>query len=157
MRPVRALALSSIGAVAGFAGAAALLKRALPSRGDESSDEVALVAIFDGIDLKSRAAAFKGGSLLAWFGGIAVDLREATLAPGAHLSVHTLCGGIAVRVPAGWRLESTVQTVAGGVDVRAAAESPDAPTLTLDGFALFGGIAVGARSPTGDDPVSTDT
>ena len=157
MRPIRALSLVTLGVFAGFVAAAAALRRVLPSRGDAGSDEVALVAVLNGVQLKSRATAFRGGTMLAWFGGIAVDLREATLAPGAHLSVHTLCGGIAVRVPAGWRLESTVQTVAGGVDVRAAAESPDAPTLTLDGFALFGGIAVGARSPTGDDPVSTDT
>ena len=158
MRPIRAIALTSVGAVAGFAGAAALLKRALPSRGDESSDELALVAIFDGIDLKNRASAFRGGSVLAWFGGVAVDLREATLAPGAHLSVHTLFGGVAIRVPAGWRLESTLHAAAGGVDVRAgAAEDPDAPTLTLAGFALFGGIAVGARGPTDDSPGSPDT
>ena len=101
MRPIRAFALTGFGAVAGFAGAAAVAKRALPSRGDESSDELALVAIFDGIDLKSRAAAFRGGSVLAWFGGVALDLREAALAPDAHLSVHALFGGIAIRVPRG--------------------------------------------------------
>ena len=97
--------------------------------------------------------------MLAWFGGVAIDLREAALAPGAHLSVHALFGGIAIRVPPGWRLETNVHTVAGGVDVRAAeAEGPDAPTLTLDGFALFGGIAVGAKLPSdGDDRRSPDT
>ena len=84
--------------------------------------------------------------MLAWFGGIALDLREATLAPGAHLSVHTVFGGVAIRVPEGWRLESDLQALAGGVDARGAGdESPDAPTLTLDGRALFGGIFVGAR------------
>ena len=39
--------------------AAAFIKRALPSRGDEESDELTLVAVFDGIDLKSRAKASK--------------------------------------------------------------------------------------------------
>ncbi len=63
--------------------AAGFVKRALPSRGDEESEELALVAVFDGIDLKSRAKGFKGGSVLAWFGGIALDRREAELAPGA--------------------------------------------------------------------------
>lgn len=146
MRLVRGLALTTLGFFGGFAAAAAAAKRALPSRGDEESDEVALVAIFDGIELKSRASAFRGGSMLAWYGGIAVDLREATLAPGAHLSVHALFGGVAIRVPAGWRLESSLHAAAGGVEVRAAEpDDPDAPTLTLDGFALFGGIAVGAR------------
>ena len=55
------------------------VKRAMPSRGDEDSDEVSLVAIFDGVKLESRAKAFKGGSMLAWFGGIDVDLTEVEL------------------------------------------------------------------------------
>lgn len=147
MRLFRTLALLEIGAWAGMATAAAFVKRAVPSRGDEESDEVALVAVFDGVDLKNRAKAFRGGSMFAWFGGVAVDLREAGLAPDAHLSVHTLFGGIAVRVPEGWRVESGVRAIAGGVDVRTPAQDdPEAPTLKVDGLALFGGIAIGAKA-----------
>ena len=143
MRALRAVGLVLLGAWAGVAAAAAFAKRALPSRGDQESDELALVAIFDGIDLKSRATAFRGGSMLAWFGGIAVDLREAALAPdGAALTVHALCGGVAIRVPDGWHVESSAKAFAGGVETRGAADE-DAPTLTVDGYALFGGIAVG--------------
>jgi hypothetical protein len=151
VRPIRALALIVVGSVAGFMAAAAFVKRALPSRGDEASDELALVSVFDGIDLTSRATAFRGGSVLAWYGGVSLDLREATLAPDAHLSVHTLFGGLAIRVPPEWRVESSLTAIAGGVDVRQGAESPEAPTLTIDGRALFGGIAVGARAPNSDD------
>jgi hypothetical protein len=146
MRVLRALALVTVGFYAGVAAAGAVMKRVLPSRGDEESDEVALVAIFDGVALKSRATAFRGGSMLAWFGGVAVDLREATLAPDAHLSVHSLFGGVAIRVPPGWRIESSAKAVSGGVAIGVPAnDDPAAPTLTLDGFALFGGIAVGAK------------
>ena len=158
VRPIRALALTTIGSVAGFMAAAAFTKHAVPSRGDEESDELGLVAVFDGIDLTNRSASFRGGSVLAWYGGISLDLREATLAPGAHLSVHTLFGGVAIRVPPGWRLESSLHALAGGVDVREAeAESPDAPMLTLDGLALFGGISVAARGQSGDDLETPDT
>ncbi|HYK07248.1 MAG TPA: hypothetical protein VEW11_05715 [Gaiellaceae bacterium] len=151
MRPIRALALTTVGFVAGFMAAAAFVKRAVPSRGEEDSDELGLVAVFDGIELKSRATSFRGGSMLAWYGGISLDLREATLAPDAHLTVHTLFGGVAIRVPPEWRLESNLQALAGGADVRTGTESPDAPTLTIDGRALFGGIAAGAQLPAGDD------
>lgn len=147
MRFFRTLVVLEIGAWIGMMVGAAFVKRAVPSRGDEQSDEVSLVAVFDGIDLKSRAPAFRGGSMLAWFGGIAVDLREAQLAPGARLRVHALLGGIAIRIPEGWRVESNVKAIMGGVDTRAiGADDPDAPTLTLDGFAAFGGIAVGAKA-----------
>jgi hypothetical protein len=147
MRSLRSLLIFELGVWSGMAAAAAFVKRALPSRGDADSDELALVAVFDGIDLRSRAKGFKGGSMLAWFGGIAVDLREAELAPGARLSVQTLFGGIAIKTPPGWRIESHVKSLAGGVEARTPAQSdPDAPVLTLDGVAVFGGVAAGAKA-----------
>jgi hypothetical protein len=147
VRLLRAIGLAIFGFWAGLMAAAAIVKRVLPSRGDAESDEVALVAIFDGIDLESRASAFRGGSMFAWFGGISVDMRGAKLSPdGAHLDLHALNGGIAIKVPQGWRVRSTMRAVAGGVDARAPEpEAADAPTLTLDGFALFGGVAVTAK------------
>ena len=90
-----------LGVWAGVMGAAAFVRKALPSHGDEESDELGLVAVFDGIELESRATAFTGGSMLAWFGGIDVDLRRVELAPGARLSMHALFGGIDVRTGAG--------------------------------------------------------
>jgi len=150
VRAMRSLLIFKLGVWAGMATAAAFIKRAVPSRGDEDSDELALVAIFNGIELKSRATAFKGGSMLAWFGGIAVDLRDAELAPDARLSVQSLIGGIAIRTPPNWRVESSVKALAGGVDVRPPTdEGADGPVLTLEGSALFGGIAVGPGSRAG--------
>ena len=136
-----------VGFWAGVMASAAMMKRVLRSRGETESDEVALVAIFDGIDLESSASAFRGGSMFAWFGGISVDLRAAKLsADGAHLDLHALNGGIEIRVPEGWRVRSSLRAVAGGVDARAPEpEAADAPTLTLDGFALFGGVAITAK------------
>ena len=114
MRFLRAIGLLILGFWAGLMAAAAMMKRVLRSRGDAESDEVALVAIFDGIDLESRAEAFRGGSMFAWFGGVSVDLRAAKLSPeGAHLDLHALNGGIAIKVPEGWRVRSTMRAVAG--------------------------------------------
>jgi hypothetical protein len=144
MRALRSLLIFKLGVLTGLVAAAAFVKRAVPSRGDEESDEVSLVAVFDGIELESRAGNFRGGSMLAWFGGISVDLREAELGPEARLSVHTLFGGIAVEVPPSWRLESRVKALAGGVDTDRSATDLGAPVLTLEGMALLGGIAVGA-------------
>jgi hypothetical protein len=146
MRALRLLGLLLLGAFAGLAGAAALAKKAVPSRGDAESDEVALTAVFDGASLKSRAQAFRGGTLFAWFGGVALDLREATLAPNARITAISLLGGIAVRVPLGWRVESRVTAIGGGYAKNVPdPDDPDAPTLTIDGFALLGGIAVGGK------------
>lgn len=128
--------------------AAVLAKRVLPSRGDETSDEVALVAILGGVNLRSRSTACKGGSMLAWLGGIAVDLREAQPAPECRLQVTSLRGGIAIRVPPGWRVESNVRALAGGVAIDAPRPGEDdAPRLVLEGTALLGGVAVGTKPP----------
>lgn len=147
MRLLRSLLLLKLGFLSGVAASAAIMKRVLPSSGDQESDELALVAIFDGIQLESRSTAFRGGSLLTWFGGIDLDLSQAQLAPDAQLRAHTLWGGIAVRVPAGWRVESRMKAIAGGV----AADPPrtedaDVPVLVVEGFALLGGIAVSAKT-----------
>ncbi len=154
MRLLRAVGLMVLGFWAGLMTAAAMMKRVLRSRGDAETDEVAFVAIFDGIDLESRASAFRGGSMFAWFGGISVDLRAAKLSPeGAQLDLHALNGGIAITIPEGWRVRSNMRAVAGGVDARVPEPEPEAedvPTLTLDGFAVFGGIAVTAK-PVADD------
>jgi hypothetical protein len=164
MRPLRGLLLFKLGALAGMMGAAAFVRRAVPSLGDGESDELRLVAVFNGIQLASRARAFTGGSMLAWYGGIDVDLSEVELAPDARLSLHTLFGGIAIKTPPGWRLESELTAVAGGVDTRTSPQDdPEAPVLTLTGTALFGGIAVGAKkqtngnTPAADGPLARDT
>jgi len=148
MRPLRGLLLLKLGAWLGMMGAAAFVRHAVPSHGDEDSDELGLVAVFDGIELQSRATAFRGGSMLAWFGGISVDLREAELAPGAQLTLHTLFGGIEIKIPPSWRIESELSALAGGVEARSPEQNddPDAPVLKLTGRALFGGIDVGSKT-----------
>jgi len=143
MRVIRSLLIFKLGAWTGLMLAAAFAKRAVPSRGHEDSDELALVAVFDGVELTNRAKAFKGGSMLAWFGGISVDLREAALAPGAQLSLRTLFGGIDIKTPPDWRVESTAKAVAGGIEIRTpAGDDEGAEVLTVEGLALFGGIAI---------------
>ena len=147
VRLFRSLIVFTFGFWAGLLGSAALMKRVLPSRGDADSDQLGLVAIFDGIELESHATAFQGGTMFTWFGGIAVDLREATLAPDARLTLNTLWGGIAIRVPPEWHVESTAKALGGGIAVKPPqVEVPDPPRLQIDRFALLGGIAVGSKS-----------
>jgi hypothetical protein len=143
MRFLRALLLFKLGFWSGSMASALLLRRALPSRGDSDSDEIALAAILNGIELESHARSFRGGSALTWFGGISIDLRQATLAPEALLNLGTMFGGIDVRVPAGWRVESTGRALFGGVaDDLAQPEDPDSPTIVVTSTAVFGGISI---------------
>ena len=129
---------------------AAVAKQRLPSVGNEESNEVALTAILEPLEFESHATAFKGGSLLTWFGGGDVDLRGVRLDPaGATLTIRTLFGGGRLLVPETWNVDLRVVAVFGGsADVRPAYDrAPDAPTLVIDGFAVFGGFAVMSTEP----------
>jgi hypothetical protein len=142
-RLIRSILLLGAGAVGGVAVAAALLRETVRSHGDADSDELALVAIFNGIELANRSATFRGGTVLAWFGGVSLDLREATLAPGANIDIRAMFGGVAIRVPPTWRVEAHGTAVAGGWDNRAVQpDDPEAPALLVNVVASLGGVSI---------------
>jgi len=132
--------------MASIAGAfaAAGRKRATAGAVDPEADEIHLIAVLEPISFTSRAKAFRGGTVEAWYGGGILDLRQAVLDPqGARLTVQTVFGGFQLAVPESWRVETAVRGIGGVGDGRPHVERPeDAPTLTIDGLALFGGIGI---------------
>src|SRR5690606_20434141 len=130
---------------AGTAGAAARLL--LKSRGGPQSDEIDLVAVFEGIHMRSTAQSFLGGKILALFGGVVLDLRRAQLGPtGAELIVTTVFGGTSVVVPPDWRVEVDDRTWLGGLDLSGEQPGdPDAPVLRIRVSTLLGGFQVESR------------
>jgi hypothetical protein len=146
------LGISLLGGIAS-AIAAAVAKGRLASRGTETDDEIDLVTIYDGLEFESRAAAFRGGSVLCWYAGVTLDLRAARLDPaGATLNVRAIFGGMQLVVPPSLRVENRIRSVLGGVgDVRdPVSHAGDGPTLTLEGFAAFGGVGVTTEARTED-------
>jgi predicted membrane protein len=149
----RLLAVLTAGMVASMvvaAVAAVSAKRHLVPIDDPEADEVQLVAIFDQLAFRSDARSFRGGTVDCWFGGGAVDLRNATLdAAGATLRLRTIFGGGQIVVPESWRVVNDIVVVAGGVaDTRPPADrSDDAPELRLEGVAAFGGFVITSELP----------
>jgi hypothetical protein len=145
----RLLAVLTAGMVVAAVAAVSAKRRLVPID-DPEADEVQLVAIFDQLAFRSDARSFRGGTLDCWFGGGAVDLRDATLdAAGATLRVRTIFGGGQIVVPESWRVVNDIVVVAGGVaDTRPPADrSDDAPELRLDGVAAFGGFVITSELP----------
>jgi len=130
-------------------GSAVYARTRIRSRGGPDDDTLDLIGIFEGFEVASRATAFRGGTLLAWFGGGTLDLREATIASGgAHLMARALFGGVQVIVPETWTVETNILAVLGGVgDDRARddQETSGAPMLTIDGWAAFGGVSISSE------------
>jgi hypothetical protein len=135
---------SLAGTVAAFAA-----KRRIVPHDDPDADEVTVAAIFEPLTFRSRARSFRGGTLDCWYGGGVVDLREATLDPaGATLRVRAIFGGGQILVPETWRVKARVLGIGGLGDARPPVERPDdAPLLTIEGLAVFGGFGVMSELP----------
>ena len=132
--------------------AATRRREALPQ--DPASDEVDLVATFGPLEFHSESGAFKGGTVTTWFGGGTLDLRDATLDPaGATLQTSALFGGGNLIVPETWNVETKIVGIGGAGDGRPDVERPaDAPTLRLEGTAIFGGWGITSEAPGEDYP-----
>jgi len=150
-RVVAALLFAWFLFVLAAAGLAFVKRRAVVPQ-EPDADEVDLVASFGQLDYTSTANAFRGGSVQTWFGGGVVDLRHATLDPmGATIEVNALFGGGNLVVPEDWNVETKVAGIGGIGDGRPQRDrSPEAPTLRVEGIALFGGW--GITSEPADEP-----
>jgi hypothetical protein len=129
--------------VAGIIAALNAKRDFVPIDGPEAN-EIRLAAIFGPLSFRSRAKSFRGGPIECRFGGGVIDLRDAVLDPaGARLEVTAHFGGAQILVPETWRVTTRVIGIGGAGDGRPRSERPeDAPHLTIEGTALFGGIGV---------------
>jgi hypothetical protein len=148
----RLLGLAALGlgltAIAGAIGARAAKQRIVPLDAPDAND-VRLAAIFEPISFRSTATSFRGGSAEFWYGGGVIDLRDATLDPsGARLQVKAVFGGGQILVPPTWRVDLDVRGIGGSGDSRPQVErTDDAPRLTIEGMAIFGGFGVATDFP----------
>ncbi|MCJ7725617.1 MAG: cell wall-active antibiotics response protein, partial [Acidimicrobiia bacterium] len=120
-----------------------LARRFEHGAGFADADEFRIAAFWGGREFSSTATNLVSGWAVAVLAGISLDLRDAKLGPdGASLALRATVGGIAVTVPADWRVIVDTNVKAGGVDVRTAdpADLPDdAPTLRITATAQSGG------------------
>ncbi len=99
----------------------------------------------------SRAGAWTtaaGHTALALMGGVELDLREASFnAAESSIFAVAIMGGVAIVVPPGVRVRIHGLPIMGGFGAEGPAINPsdlppDAPTVTISGFALWGGVSV---------------
>ena len=112
--------------------------------GDPSSS---IMAVFSGGKRKIVSQDFKGLDVLALFGGVDLDLREAKIAgEQAVIDVNATFGGVEIKIPETWSLIVKTVAIFGGVEDKTIPPKLDsnapAPRLVLTGTALFGGVSV---------------
>ncbi len=97
------------------------------------------VAVFCGTEIDYSNTVFKGANLVACFGGIDCDLRNAIIENDCKIKVAVVFGRIKMLIPDNVNVKSNVSCVFGGSDV--ANNNPNAKhTIYIDGFCAFGGI-----------------
>jgi predicted membrane protein len=108
------------------------------SKGEDFIEEV---AIFGGGDRYVDSTAFRGGKIVAVFGGSKVDLTKAELAPGpAVIEIVSIFGGSTLLIPTDWNVKLEVFNIFGGYsDKRVRGQIDFNKTIIVKGVAIFGG------------------
>jgi Domain of unknown function (DUF1707)/Cell wall-active antibiotics response 4TMS YvqF len=105
-----------------------------------------IVAIFGGATRKGIWHPEPEMSVLAVFGGVELDFRDAVL-PGREIVLHatSVLGGVEITVPPEMRVVDSGVAILGGREIAgnvAESAGPDAPVLRIDGSCVLGGIEV---------------
>jgi Domain of unknown function (DUF5668)/Cell wall-active antibiotics response 4TMS YvqF len=112
--------------------------------GSEASQRMDAFALLGGVQRVSRATEFRGGSCSAMLGGCEIELREAAMAEGttAVLDTLALMGGVEVRVPDDWSVETRGMAVLGGFEDKTRRPLDDSRKLVITGLAVMGGVEI---------------
>jgi hypothetical protein len=109
----------------------------------DTSGTVTGIAVLGAVVRGNNSPAFRGGELTAVMGGVELDLRQAAINGEAVIEVFGLWGGIEIRVPEDWSVESRVVPVLGGVeDKTRAPQSATRHRLVLRGLIVMAGIEI---------------
>src|SRR5215213_7567166 len=134
------LALQGVGALVGLV----LARR--KDEGDDSTAGIRRVRVMGGTQLRPRNPELSRVRLDLVMGGGEVDLTEVPRVPGGvDVTVHTVMGGAAVRVPRDWTVWWDLRAVAGGIGADSGVQRTTderGADLRLHGWAVMGGVGV---------------
>lgn len=85
---------------------------------------------------------YTGGSLVAIFGGVDLDLRQAKIKDGSVIEIFTFCGGVNITLPDDVVIENEVRGFLGGTDDKTLPKDSAKKTLHLKGECILGGLEI---------------
>ena len=110
--------------------------------GESDENTSNLSAIMSGSKSHNSSQNFRGGELTAVMGGIELDLRNASIDGTATLNVFAVWGGIELKVPADWTVVLQGVPILGGIENRTVPPMNRSKILTIQGYAIMGGIEI---------------
>ncbi len=126
-----------------------ILTRAIggPTALETNESSVSEFAFWSGKVRRVTSPAFRSGDLTAVMGGVELDLRGATAAPGgAVIDVFVMWGGIEIWVPPDWSVSNEALVLMGGAEDRSAGSQDSRSRLTVRGFCVMGGLEISVKS-----------
>lgn len=104
-------------------------------------DVIEDAAVFGGSERIIHSNNFKGGEIIAVFGGSKMDLTQCQLAPGVNkIELVAVFGGTTLIVPNDWNVKMEIVSIFGGfADKRHNLNVDYNKTLIIEGVAIFGG------------------
>lgn len=109
-----------------------------------SNNVIDTAAVFGGIKQRIVSKDFKGGEVVAVFGGAEVNLTQADMQFPAEIEITAVCGGVKLVIPTNWRINNESAVIFGGIDDKRppAPETDSQKVLTIKGTCIFGGIEI---------------
>lgn len=109
----------------------------------DPSRRLEVLALLGGIQRALGAQDFRGGNATAVMGGCEIDLSKASIEGGeAVLNTFAFWGGIDIKVPEDWTVETRGVALLGGFADSSRRPDDDNKKLILTGYALMGGVEV---------------
>ncbi len=112
-----------------------------------SENHINKFIVFGGDETHLSSKQFQGGVVSTVFGGAVIDLRDAEMASSpTTLDVSAVFGGVELRVPTHWRVNSQGAPVLGGFEnktrLRDGLLEDEIKTFIVRGNAVFGGVEI---------------
>jgi predicted membrane protein len=111
----------------------------------DKNDIIDSVNIFGGSHHKVYSKNFKGGDVIAVFGGADIDLTQTDFDGVIKLDLVAIFGGVKIIIPPSWEVKSEVTAIFGGIDDKrtlGVAAAEPRKILIIEGVAMFGGVDI---------------
>jgi len=113
------------------------------SIGETEEDKISRILIFSGINRRFLSKNFRGGEVVAIFGGGDIDLSKVnTEEKEITLDVVAIFSGLRVKVPDAWTIKSEGVGIVGGFNNNTKQKGKRIVTVAVKGIAIFGGVDI---------------
>ena len=106
---------------------------------DITEDDFSIKVFFGGAERRITSQQLRGGEVMALFGGVELDLRDAKPAADCDIRITTIFGGAEVRIPPDWQIIIAGTPILGGIEDKTRQEG-NGPVVSIHCSAVFGGI-----------------